>query len=151
MSMNNYRLIVRGCTPNVHVTPSGNAHDQNKYFFDLPSLQRSPLGNTFTPFRVVTHLPSSPTSPIQGDPSLGKDSSHQKVKQPRHITIILVITRSWKSIDIIGYQCPTMALLLKCFTIILVHVPIPFVVAANVYSRFQPLNRACSCIPVPST
>lgn len=52
-------------------------------------------------------------------------------------TIILFITCSWKSMDIIGYQCPTMALLLKCFTNILLLVSIPFIVA-NPCSNFQP-------------
>lgn len=120
----------------------------------FPSLLHSPLGNPVTPFCVVAHLQSSPTSPILIDPSLGKDSSDQNIKQPRHIsssTIIPVIACSWKSMGTIGYQCPTMALLLKYSTNILLQVPIYFVAVANSYSRFQPPKKACSFIHVPST
>lgn len=45
----------------------------------FPYLLHNPLGNMITPFRAVTHLPSSLESPIPGNPSLGKASSHRKI------------------------------------------------------------------------
>ena len=75
-----------------------------------------------------THLPSSVGTPVPGNPSLGKASLHWKIQKPRCIptskpsypylkTIISIIVCSWKSMDTIGYQCPTMALLLKALPI----------------------------------
>lgn len=96
-------------------------------YVTFPSLSHSPLGNPITLFHVVTDLPSSLTSPIPVNPSLGKSFLHRKVKQKRHIlasTIILVIACSWKSMEITGCQCLTMALLLKYSTSILLFVPI---------------------------
>lgn len=40
--------------------------------------------------------------------------------------IIPIIACSWKSMDTIGYQCPTTTLFLNSFTNILLHVPIIF-------------------------
>lgn len=79
-STNSYRLIVSGCTPNVHLITSGNANDQTNISATFPSLLHNPSGNTVTPFRVVTHLPSSPKSPNSSDPSLGKAFSHRKIQ-----------------------------------------------------------------------
>lgn len=79
LSVNIYQLIIPRNTPNVHLIPSRNANDQNKSFLDLPFSATQSLGKSVTPFHAVTHLPSSLTSPILGDPFLSKASSHRKV------------------------------------------------------------------------
>jgi len=120
----------------------------------FPSLLYNPSRNPIIAFCAVTHLPSYGGTLILASPSIGKDSSHQNIQnQGIYLlqTIILVIACSWQPVDTIGYKCPTMALLLKFFTNILLHFPIYFSNASNSCSWFQPPNQACSCIPVPST
>lgn len=85
LSANNYRIIILWCTPNVHLIPFGNANDQRKYIPDLLFSSAQSLEKFSHPFYAITHLPSSPTSSILGDRSLGKASSHRKFKQARHI------------------------------------------------------------------
>ena len=57
LSVNNYRLIVLGHTPNVHFIPSRNANDQNKYIIDLPFSATQSLGKSGHPL-PCSHTPS---------------------------------------------------------------------------------------------
>lgn len=88
LSMNSYRLIVLRCTPKVHMIPSQNANDQKNPSPVFPSLLYSPLGNLVKCFHVVTHFPSSASTPISSSPSLGKYSSHRKIQKLRNITTL---------------------------------------------------------------
>lgn len=97
----------------------------------FPSLLHSSLSYPITPFHVVIQLPSSRAILFFATQSLGRLLSWKgffasKGPKPKAYpflkTIIPIIECSWKSLDTIGYQCPTMALLLKCFTNILLFV-----------------------------
>jgi len=143
-----YQLNVLGHTPNVHLIPSRNANDQTKSIPSLPfsttqylkkSSQPFPCSHSHSKFRWHPHLGQS--IPWKG--FLKLEDTKTKAYPFLKITI-LVIECSWKFVDTIGYQCPTLALLLKLFTGILLHFPIPFTVASNSCSQFQPPNRACS-------
>ena len=147
LSLNSYQLIVPGRTPNVHLIPYGNANDQNKSIYGLPLFSTQSLRHPVTPsvqsltFQVPLAPPSRAVHPLARLPYIGR-YKNQGIHLPQHN--IPFIACSWKSMDTIGYQCPTMALFLKCFTNLLLHVQISFVVAANSCRRFQPPNWACS-------
>jgi len=79
-------------------------------------------------FQVLLAPPSCVIHPLARLPCI-KRYKNQGI--PYLKTIISIIACSWKSMDIIGYHFPTMALLLKCFTSILLHVLISFTTAAN--------------------
>ena len=79
LSENNCQLIFLGHNPNVHLIPSGNAHNQNKSICDLPFFATQSLRNPVTLFRVDTHLVSYLESPVLRDSSLGKASQNQKI------------------------------------------------------------------------
>ena len=107
------------------------------------SLLNSPSSNPVNPFHVVIHLPNSACTTISGSPSLGKASSHRKIQKPRHIPTLKPSYQSkhahgnqW---TLLGTNAPTMALLLKCSTNILLHVSIPFVIA-NSCNQIQSPN-----------
>lgn len=67
-------------------------------------------------------------------------------------TTILVIACSWKSVATIGYKSPTMVLLMKCFTIILLLVAFPFAIVVDslATSSNHPIQHF-PCFPIPST
>ena len=126
--MNSGELIVLGHTPNLHLMPSSNDNDQTNPFPNLPfsSIQSLRKSNHLLP---CDHSPSK----FLGIPYPGRSipwkcflaSKGPKTKAyPCLKTIILGIACSWKSMDTIGYQCPTTTLLLKCFTSIMLIVPI---------------------------
>ena len=123
LSWNNYQLIVQGCTPNVHLIPYGNANDQNKSIYDLPFSATQSLRNLVTPseqsltFQVPLVPPSWAIHPLARFPSIGR-YKNQGIYLTQHI--IPIIACSWKSIDTIRYQCPTMAL----FLLLLVSIPL---------------------------
>jgi len=99
LSMNSYRLIVPGCAPNVHLIPYWNVNDRKDPSTVFPSLVHSPSKNLVIPFHAVTHLPSSTSTPIVGNLSLGKASLHLKIQKKAYFylkTIIPVIACSWK-------------------------------------------------------
>ena len=146
LSVNSYRLIVLGHAPNVHMIPSSNANDHHQYILGLPfssiqSLRQSghPPSMQSLAFQFPQHPLSQAIHPLARLPCVKRltTKAYTYLK-----TIIPVITCSWKSMYIIGYQSPTMALLLNCFTSILLHVPIPFTDVANSCSQFQPPNQA---------
>ena len=118
----------------------------------FPSLLYSPSGNSVTPFRAVSHLPSFPASPNSSDPSLGEDSLHRKINNKDIYLPRNHHTSDSMFMEINGhYWVPVsiMVMHLEYFTYILLHVPISFTAAANSCNRFQPPNWACSCIPIP--
>lgn len=114
--MNSYRIIVQGCTPNVHLIPSGNANDQNKSISDLPFSVTESLRNPVTlscshsPSKFYWHPHSDQSIPWQG--FLTSEDTKTKA-YPCLKTIILVIACSWKSMDTIRYECPIMTLFLN--------------------------------------
>lgn len=59
---------------NVHLIPSVNATYQKKSILNLPFSSTQSLKKSCHPFRAMNHPPSSPISPIPGDPSLRKVS-----------------------------------------------------------------------------
>ena len=81
----------------------------------FPSLLHSILGNRSPPFtkshtfQVPLAPPSQAIHPSTRFPHIGR-SINQGISLAK--TIIPVIACSWKSMDIIGYHCPTMDLLL---------------------------------------
>jgi len=78
LSMNSYRLIVPGHTPNVHLIPSSNANDQNKSIPTFPSLLHSPSGNPVIPsvqsltFHVLLAPPSWEIHPLERLSHIGR-------------------------------------------------------------------------------
>lgn len=116
LSVNSYRIIVQGCTPNVHLIPSGNANDQNKSISDLPFSVTESLRNPVTlscshsPSKFYWHPHSDQSIPWQG--FLTSEDTKTKA-YPCLKTIILVIACSWKSMDTIRYECPIMTLFLN--------------------------------------
>jgi len=54
----------------------------------LLSLLHSLLGNLVTTFYASTHLPSFATTPISGNPSISKASSHRKKQKTRYINAL---------------------------------------------------------------
>ena len=99
-------------------------------FSTILSLRQSghplPCSHTPSKFTDVPYLERS--MPWQGFLALeGKTTKAYTCLK----TIIPIVACSWKSMDTIGYQFPTMDPLLKCFTNILMPVPIPFVFYAT--------------------
>lgn len=83
-----------------------------------------------------------------GDPPLERFHFIQSPKADAYSwlkAIILVIACSWKSLDTIGYECLTMALVLKFVTNMLPLVPIPFTDTGNYCSQFQ-TSQTRNCI-----
>jgi len=116
-SVNIYRLIISGHTPYVHMIPSRNANDQNQSIPQsslrcntMPWVIQSPPFVQSLTFQVPRH--SLPERSIPWKYFLASEDLKTKA-YPYLKTIILIIACSWKSMDTIGYQCPTMALLLN--------------------------------------
>ena len=121
----------------------------------FPSPLHIPLGNLVTHLHAVTHIPSYVGIPFSTTQSLQRPlpwqgflaSEGPKTKAYPYLkTIIPAITCSWQSMDTIGYQCPIMALLLKWFTNILLHVPILFTATNSLAANSNHRNWAFSML-----
>lgn len=141
--VNSYQLIFPRCTPNVHLIPSGNANDQNKYIRDLlsllhsPSRIQSPLPCNHSPSKFCQH--HYPRKSILWKGFLASEDITTKAYLCSHHTghsMLMEINRHyWVPVSQNG---PT----LEYFTNMMLHVPISFVVAANSCSQFQSPNWA---------
>jgi len=86
----------------------------------LPSLLHCPLGNVVTSFHAVTQIPSSLESPIPGDPSIGKDSSHQKIQnlgislpQNHHTSHNMLMEINWHYWVLVSHYGPASKVLYR--------------------------------------
>ena len=106
-SVNNYWLIILGCTPNVYMIPFGNDNDQPNLLLDLPFSTTQSLEKSPHPL-PCSHSPSKfPSIPCPGwsihwQRFLASEGPKTKA-YPYLKTIILAIACSWKSMDTIGY------------------------------------------------
>lgn len=100
LPVNNYWLIVLVCTPKIHMIPSHNPNDPNESIPCLPFSTTQSLRKSNHPFHVVTHIQSSPASPILGDTTLGKGFLALEGQMTKEYTclktIIPIIACSWK-------------------------------------------------------
>lgn len=115
---------------NIYPTPS-------LLLYIVPWEIQSPASLQPLTFQVFWHPLSQEIHPLETFLRIG-NSNNQGIYLTQ--TIMLVTTFSWKSMDTIGYECPTMTLLVKCFTNILLHVPISFSIVSNACYQFQRPN-----------
>lgn len=114
ISMNSHRIIVPVQTPNVHLISYRNTNEQNKYILGFPISPTYSLGKPVHPL-PCSHTPSMfrghphPRKSIPWQSFLALEGPKSKA-YPFLKNIITDITCSWKSMDTIRYQCPTIAL-----------------------------------------
>ena len=106
LSVNNYNLNVPGNTPNVYLTPPGNANDKKNYphpfllFYTFPQEIHSPLSVHSHTFQVLVE-PSSWAVHALGRIHHIRRYKNQSIYLPQ--MIIPVISCSCKSMDTIEY------------------------------------------------